>query len=80
MPNFESEGFPASEDPLRKDGRRQVKQFSQESDEGLHAWDDTTGRIVSKVIEPPITWTLENRILPEKAPGRWRDDQRKQRN
>jgi len=48
--HFESERSPAGQDPLRGNRSRQAEQFSQESDEEIHGWDDTTGRVVSKVI------------------------------
>ena len=56
-----------------------MEQFSQERDEEIHGWDDTTGKVVSKVIATPFSGTGGQDPL-QKAPGRWRDDQKKQRN
>ena len=59
----ESERLPAGENPLRGNVGRQMEQFSQESDEKLHGRDDTSGRVVSKVIAFVLPGLLENRHL-----------------
>ena len=64
----ESERLPAGENPLRGNVGRQMEQFSQESDEELHGRDDTSGRVVSKVIalSLPGLWKTE---VPIKSTG-----------
>ena len=57
LPISGSEWSPASEDPLRGNASRSMEQFSQERDEEIHGWDDTTGKVVSKVIATPFSGT-----------------------